>query len=87
MSVAVKEALHLLKNGAQVWPAIAVLEAALTEPQPPAQDHAEADPQLCTFYGVKEFPALVAAMERHIERLQAELPKDSQPAFTRVREG
>ena len=36
MSAAVKEALHLLKNGAQVWPAIAVLEAALVEPQPAA---------------------------------------------------
>ena len=34
----------------------------------------EPDPQLCKFYQVETFPALVEAMERHIEKLQAKMP-------------
>lgn len=44
------------------------------------------DPQLRKFYGVHTYPELVTAMEHHIERLQAKLPKtDSTIRF--VREG
>lgn len=45
------------------------------------------DAQLCEFYQVSTFSDLVATMERHIEKLQAKLPRNDQPAFTRVREG
>lgn len=43
------------------------------------------DPQLLKFYAVSDYPSLMAAMEHHIERLQAKLPKDDQPLLTRVR--
>jgi hypothetical protein len=59
----------------------------MTAAAPSPQAQAQPDPVLCKFYQVDSFPALVAAMEHHIERLQAKLPKDNQPAFTHVREG
>lgn len=43
------------------------------------------DPQLCAFYSVDTFPALVAAMERHIEKLQSKLPPNDMPALTKTR--
>src|SRR4051812_14338456 len=45
------------------------------------------DPQLCKFYGVTTFPELVAAMERHITKLQTKLPQTPSLAPQRVREG
>lgn len=43
------------------------------------------DKQLCTFYGVDTFPALVEAMEHHIKKLQAKLPQNDMPAATKTR--
>jgi len=45
------------------------------------------DEQLCRFYDVNNFPDLVAAMEHHIEKLQAKLPPTPSLAPQRVREG
>ena len=45
----------------------------------------EPDKQLCTFYGVDTFPALVEAMEHHIKKLQAKLPQNDMPAATKTR--
>lgn len=45
------------------------------------------DTQLCQFYGVDNFPDLVAAMEKHIEKLQAKLPSTPSLWPGRVREG
>ena len=45
------------------------------------------DPQLCKFYAVETWPELVAAMERHINKLQAKLPATPSLAPQRVREG
>lgn len=42
---------------------------------------------LMKFYGVDNLSALVEAQHRHIEKLQAKLPRNDQPAFTRIREG
>lgn len=45
------------------------------------------DPQLCKFYAVETWPELVAAMERHITKLQAKLAPTPSLAPQRVREG
>ena len=37
------------------------------------------DQQLCSFYQVDSFPALVAAQEQHIQKLQAKLAKPANP--------
>lgn len=47
----------------------------------------ESDRQLMDFYSVESLYSLIDAQEEHIRRLQAKLPADNQPAFTRVREG
>lgn len=43
--------------------------------------------QLLRFYSVKTLQELVLEQASHIEKLQAKVPRDNQPAFTRVREG
>lgn len=43
--------------------------------------------QMMKFYNVKTKDELIKMQAHHIERLQAKLPQDNQPAFTRVREG
>lgn len=46
------------------------------------------DPQLCKFYGVETYRALVEAQARHIEKLQAKLPNTTGVFMTqKVREG
>ncbi len=40
---------------------------------------------LRAFYGVTTNDALIFAQAKHIERLQAKLPSNDQPAVTRVR--
>lgn len=45
------------------------------------------DEQLCRFYDVNNFPDLVAAMDHHIEKLQAKLPPTPNLWPGRVREG
>ena len=45
------------------------------------------DAQLCRFYDVNNFPDLVAAMDHHIEKLQAKLPPTPSLWPGRVREG
>jgi hypothetical protein len=62
-------------------PVIRAIAAALQAQQPP--EHAD----LRAFYSVQTDAELIAAQARHIERLQAKLPSNGQPAFTRVREG
>ena len=58
------------------------------EIQPQAQEPArESDQQLMRFYGVGSLHTLIDAQEKHIAKLQAKLPRDNQPAFTKVREG
>jgi uncharacterized small protein (DUF1192 family) len=47
----------------------------------------DADRRLMTFYGVDGLHALIDAQDKHIARLQAKLPRNDQPVFTRVREG
>ena len=37
------------------------------------------DPQLCSFYQVDSFPALVTAQEQHIQKLQAKMAKPANP--------
>ena len=56
--------------------------AALQQAQQPSE-HTD----LRAFYSVQTDAELIAAQARHIERLQAKLPSNDQPAFTRVREG
>ena len=58
--------------------------AALAAAPSPAMP-VEPDKQLCTFYGVDTFPALVEAMEHHIKKLQAKLPQNDMPAATKTR--
>jgi hypothetical protein len=50
-------------------------------------DYTKPDPQLCKFYAVSTYPELVAAMERHIAKLQAKLPQAPSFAPQSVREG
>lgn len=47
----------------------------------------DGDKILMIFYGVADLYSLIDAMDKHIEALQAKLPRNDQPAFTRVREG
>lgn len=50
----------------------------------------EPDPQLCRFYGVDSFPALVEAQEKHIVKLQKKVAATEKPQSLyppRVREG
>lgn len=63
----------------------AALPQQAQEPSLPPQGAASPDPQLLKFYAVSDYPSLVAAMLRHIEKLQSKLPKDGQPLLTRVR--
>ncbi len=60
---------------------IAAIKQALAAPVQ------EPDEVLLKFYDAKDYPGLVAEMERHIERLQAKLPKTPPFAHQRVREG
>ena len=57
-----------------------------TEASKPVQAEAPHS-DLMKFYSVDNLSALVEAQHRHIEKLQAKLPRNDQPAFTRVREG
>lgn len=43
--------------------------------------------ELMRFYGISTDAALIEAQAAHIEKLQAKLPRNDMPAFTRVREG
>lgn len=43
--------------------------------------------KLMDFYQVDSIGKLIHAQSKHIERLQARLPKDDQPILTTVREG
>jgi exonuclease VII large subunit len=52
--------------------AIEALKQALAQQDQP-------DQQLCSFYQVDSFPALVAAQEQHIQKLQAKLAKPANP--------
>lgn len=58
------------------------LDAALIAAKEVTAQGVEPDPQLCKFYDVTTFPELVAAMEAHILRLQAKLPKSTEPFYT-----
>lgn len=64
--------------------ALNVARAECAAAQSPAMP-VEPDTQLCTFYGVYTFPALVEAMEHHIKKLQAKLPQNDMPAATKTR--
>jgi len=57
-----------------------------TEASKPVQAEAPIS-DLMKFYSVDNLSALVEAQARHIEKLQAKLPRNDQPAFTRIREG
>lgn len=59
------------------------LSATTPAPAQPSTEHAD----LMKFYGVDTMSALAEAQHLHIEKLQAKLPRNDQPAFTRVREG
>lgn len=78
------EKVWLLGDGAasMVNPVIAELRARLTEP-----DDTDLCRMLRTFYHVETNVELIAAQDRHIEKLQAKIPphRDDQPK--RVREG
>lgn len=56
---------------------IKTLNAALAN-----AERAEPDTQLCKFYDVATYPDLVAAMEKHITKLQARTPPLTGEAFT-----
>lgn len=45
-------------------------------------ERVEPDTQLCKFYDVATYPDLVAAMEKHITKLQARTPPLTGEAFT-----
>ena len=60
-------------------------QAALTREQREGDESKHADAM--RFYGVDSLDALIEAQSEHVERLQEKLPRDNQPAFTRVREG
>lgn len=64
--------------------ALNVARAECAAAQSPAMP-VDPDKQLCTFYGVDTFPALVEAMEHHIKKLQAKLPQNDMPAATKTR--
>lgn len=68
---------------ANMLAAAKALEALSATPSPPPAE--QPDKQLCAFYSVDTFPALVVAMERHIEKLQAKLPPNDMPATTKTR--
>lgn len=60
----------------------------LTNTDRPSQAASPPDPWLCKFYQVETYPALVEAQAKHIEKLQAKLPRSTEDlAFKRVREG
>lgn len=61
--------------------------AAMNSADAPAGAAPLPDAQLCRFYDVDNFPDLVAAMDHHIEKLQAKLPPTPSLKPTRVREG
>ncbi|MES2973427.1 MAG: hypothetical protein V4757_07450 [Pseudomonadota bacterium] len=61
-----------------------IARAALSAAPHPA---GEVPGQLHRFYGVSTDAALIEAQAAHIEKLQAKLPRNDMPAFTRVREG
>lgn len=61
--------------------------AAINAKATPAGAAPLPDAQLCRFYDVDNFPDLVAAMDHHIEKLQAKLPPTPSLKPTRVREG
>ena len=61
------------------------IQAALTREQREGDESKHADAM--RFYGVDSLDALIEAQSEHVERLQEKLPRDNQPAFTRVREG
>lgn len=63
--------------------ASAIRKAIAAAPSPAMP--VDPDKQLCTFYGVDTFPALVEAMEHHIKKLQAKLPQNDMPAATKTR--
>lgn len=63
------------------WGVELVLAARPSEP--PKAEHET----LMKFYGVSNLSALVEAQAHHVEKLQAKLPRNDQPAFSRVREG
>jgi predicted ArsR family transcriptional regulator len=71
----------------EIHQAITAIKQALLTATPLAAPVQEPDEVLLKFYDTKDYPSLVAEMERHIERLQAKLPKTPPFAHQRVREG
>lgn len=73
-------------NSRSLYQAFSQLVNEMAQASKPVQAEAPHS-DLMKFYGVDNLSALVEAQHRHIEKLQAKLPRNDQPEFTRVREG
>lgn len=71
------EQAYMLTHGKETIEAIASGRAAIA-----GAERVEPDTQLCKFYDVATYPDLVAAMEKHITKLQARTPPLTGEAFT-----